>query len=178
MKKGMRIFFWTIVVICALSAGIFLWIRSCYRRPYREVVERSGLSPALVYAVMKAESGFHEDAVSRAGAVGLMQVLPSTAEFICRGNGVEFDAERLREGEYNTQIGCLYLSYLMGRFEEQTAIAAYNAGEGTVTEWLRDGRFSEDGKSLKEIPYPETAAYVKKVMKFRKKYLFFYREST
>lgn len=171
MKKAVYIF----AALSILLIGLLAAALAGYRRPCRETVEHSGLEPALVYAVIKAESGFREDAVSRAGAVGLMQLLPSTAEFICRKSGREFSAERLREGAYNVELGCLYLGYLLERFPaEETALAAYNAGEGTVEEWLRSPRYSPDGAALIEIPYPETAAYVKKVLNFRKKYLFLY----
>lgn len=159
----------------------FLLTASClsfftaFRRPYRETVEESGVSPALAYAVMKAESGFREDALSAAGAVGIMQLMPSTAEFICRLEGIGFDVTRLTDGEYNTLLGCRYLAHLLKRFpNERTAVAAYNAGEGTVTEWLKNPAYSLDGEVLTEIPYPETARYVKKVENFRKIYRFFY----
>ncbi len=179
MKKGMLAVFWAVagaVLIFLVGVG---WIGAGYRRPFRTAVEESGLSPALVYAVMKAESGFREDAVSRAGAVGLMQLLPATAEFICREKGMEFFPERLKEGEYNVRLGCLYLGYLSERFPQtETALAAYNAGEGTVARWLGDERYSADGEALKAIPYPETERYVQKVLRFRKNYLFFYHERT
>lgn len=156
-------------VVCALS--IFL----SFRRPFRQAVEKSGVSPALAYAVMKAESGFDENAESPAGAVGIMQLMPSTAEFVCRLYGIPFEAEKLRDGAYNTALGCRYLIYLSERFPvPETAIAAYNAGEGTVTGWLNDEAYSTDGITLNAIPYPETARYVKKVEKFRKIYQFLY----
>ncbi len=177
MRKGVRNFLIVFGVLCVVALSFFLWVRGSYRRPFREEVEKSGLSPSLVFAVMKAESGFEEEAKSSAGAVGLMQLLPATAEFICRENGLEFSPEKLFEGEYNVKLGCLYLKYLLERFpEEKTALAAYNAGEGKVRGWLKDARYSSDGASLDDIPYPETAGYVKKVMKFRKNYLLFYRE--
>lgn len=149
--------------------------RVSYKRPYREIVEESGLNVNLVYAVMKAESGFDEKATSRAGATGLMQLMPATAEFICEKEGVEFDLARLTEGEYNVRLGCLYLAYLLERFPvEETALCAFNAGEGTVSGWLSNSVYSADGVSLDEIPYAETRAYVKKVAKIRKIYDFFY----
>ncbi len=172
--KGCRV----IVISAAVflfAAFCFLIVRLAYPRPYREEVQASGLSPSLVYAVIKAESGFREDAVSRAGAVGLMQVKPSTAEFICTKRGVAFDASRLCEGGYNVTVGCMYLAYLLERFPQtETALAAYNAGEGTVRRWLQDGEVSSDGNTLDKIPYAETSSYVKKVLKFRKIYHFFY----
>lgn len=163
------------VVLGLLLAG-FLAIRVRYPQPYKACVRASGVDPALVYAVIKAESGFREEAISRAGAVGLMQIKPSTAEFICERENIPFSAERLREGEYNIELGCKYLCYLYERFEDmQTALAAYNAGEGTVAQWLKEETFSPDGKRLTSIPYLETSAYVKKILRYQKVYRLFYR---
>ena len=146
-----------------------------YPRPHLTVVRDCKTEEALAYAVMKAESGFRENAKSSAGAVGLMQLLPSTAEFVCRKYNISFDSENLTQGEFNVRVGCLYLNYLTEKFSEPgTVLAAYNAGEGTVSEWLKQADFSDDGITLKAIPYPETAKYVKKVEKFRKNYLFLY----
>lgn len=165
-----------IVAAVALSLLCFtVVILSSYRRPYREIVINGGIDPSLVYAVMKAESGFREDAVSKAGAIGLMQLLPSTAEFICCKHQLEFFPEKLKEGAYNVKLGCLYLAYLTERFTDiLTVIAAYNAGEGVVSKWLEDDSVSPDGIRLDVIPYPETAQYVKKVEKFWKIYGFLY----
>lgn len=175
-RKSRRAVAAAVILAVVFAVALFFCVRGIgYRRPYREVVEKSETEAVLVYAVMKAESGFCEDAVSKAGAVGLMQLLPSTAEFVCRMNGMEFERARLTEGEYNAKLGCLYLNYLLGKFEvKETAVAAYNAGEGTVAEWLKNNAYSADGQTLKYIPYPETARYVKKVMKIRKIYRFFY----
>ena len=178
MTKKKRLFlglFIGLSAIFVLLAAGFIGVYASYRRPYREVVKESGLDANLVYAVMKAESGFQEDAKSRAGAVGLMQILPSTAQFVCKINGLPFDIEKLIDGEYNVKIGCLYLVYLLERFPvTETALCAYNAGEGTVSQWLADSTYSTDGLTLNEIPYRETRAYVKKIMKFRKIYEFLY----
>ena len=163
------------VAVFLLIAFLLLTLRAAYPRPYAEEVKKSGVSPSLAYAVMKAESGFREDVVSRAGAVGLMQLKPATAEFICTRRGMTFEAERLCEGGYNVTLGCMYLAYLTERFPVlETALCAYNAGEGTVRRWLSDGAYSSDGATLTEIPYAETRNYVKKVLNFRKIYQFFY----
>ncbi len=154
---------------------IFAAVRVRFPRPYAEAVRTSGTEPALVYAVIKAESAFEEGAVSRAGAVGLMQIKPSTADFICRERGIPFEPEQLSEPNYNIRLGCEYLEYLLARFGDlRTALAAYNAGEGRVTQWLRDPACSRDGRRLHSIPFAETRAYTKKVLLFRKIYLFFY----
>ena len=162
-----------LAALSLLILSLFLCCFAAFPRPYRGIVERSGLSPALAYAVMKAESNFEESAVSSAGAVGLMQLLPSTAQFIAERSGIPFLPERLFDGEYNTRLGCAYLAYLLERFEEETALAAYNAGEGTVQGWLSDPRCSEDGRTLFQIPYAETRRYLKKISFFRKIYGFF-----
>ncbi len=153
----------------------FFAVRASFPRPYAEIVKASGLDPDLVYSVMKAESGFDERAVSRAGAVGVMQLLPSTARFICEREKIAYDEEKLREGEYNVKLGTLYLLYLTEKFPvAETALAAYNAGEGVVLGWLSDPTCSDDGKTLLRIPYAESRQYVKKVMNFKKIYEFFY----
>ncbi len=166
--------FFCIAAVCALAAALYFGVRATFPRPYLEEVEGAGVEMSLVYAVMRAESGFDEGAVSERGAVGLMQLLPETAEFVCGREGWEFDKTKLGEGEYNLRIGCAYLRYLLGKFLPETAVAAYNAGEGRVLGWLRDPACSADGEHLAAIPYPETARYVKKVLKFRKIYDFFY----
>ena len=162
-----------LAALSLLILSLFLCCFAAFPRPYRAVVEQSGLSPALVYAVMKAESNFEESAVSSAGAVGILQLRPSTAQFIAERSGIPFLPERLFDGEYNTRLGCAYLAYLLERFEEETALAAYNAGEGTVQGWLSDPRCSEDGRTLFQIPYAETRRYLKKISFFRKIYGFF-----
>ena len=162
-----------LAALSLLTLSLFLCCFAAFPRPYRAVVEQSGLSPALVYAVMKAESNFEESAVSSAGAVGILQLRPSTAQFIAERSGIPFLPERLFDGEYNTRLGCAYLAYLLERFEEETALAAYNAGEGTVQGWLSDPHCSEDGRTLFQIPYAETRRYLKKISFFRKIYGFF-----
>lgn len=169
MRNGAERLFVGIVFFTWLVCGMaFLY---AFPSPCYHLVKSSGVSPSLVYAVIKAESNFRSDAVSHRGAVGLMQLLPSTARFICEREGIAFSASRLAEEEYNLTLGCAYLNYLMQRFHcVETAIAAYNAGEGTVAKWLSDERLSADGVVLSHVPYSETRTYVKKVKKFLKIY--------
>lgn len=154
-------------VVLSFSACVYV---AQFPTPYREIVAESFLPSDLVYSVMKTESGFRPRLVSKRGAVGIMQILPSTAQYVCELTGREFDAERLTEGEYNVRLGICYLEYLNGKFSERTALAAYNAGEGTVSEWLKDKRYSDDGEELTLIPYRETEDYLKKINFFRKFY--------
>ena len=175
MTKRVRLGLIAVVAIIIFGILGYVGFRVSYRRPYRSLVEESEMDANLVYAVMKAESSFNENARSGAGAVGIMQLMPATAEFICELKGVEFDSARLCDGEYNVKLGCLYLCYLFERFSvTETVLCAFNAGEGTVSEWLQNDAYSFDGLSLHTIPYAETRNYVKKVMNFRKIYDFFY----
>ncbi len=161
--------------VALLIIIVYYAIRASYPRPYYEIVKGSGQEPTLIYALIKAESGFDEGAVSEAGAVGLMQLMPATAQFICAREKIEYEPERLKEGAYNILLGCKYMEYLIGRFPcTETALAAYNAGEGVVSRWLLDEECSSDGVTLKAIPYAETRGYLKKIAKFRKIYQFYY----
>ena len=164
----------TLIGITLFLTTLFVVFAASFRRPCRKTVLQYSNAPALAFSVIKAESGFSEHAVSEAGAVGLMQLMPSTAQFVCEQNQIEFDAERLQDGEYNVMLGCIYLNYLSSRFADvKTMLAAYNAGEGVVSTWLKNTQYSDDGVHLKSIPYPETKSYVKKVLNYQKIYAIF-----
>lgn len=153
-----------------------------YQKPdeYVEYVEiysaEFGVSEDLVWSVIKTESGFDSSAVSSKGAVGLMQLMPSTFEWLTDDILREYlGIGMLYDPETNIKYGTYYLSRLYNRFGDwDTAIAAYNGGEGNVSEWLKDKRYSDDGIKLKadKIPdsYSETKNYVKKVNKALEKY--------
>ena len=146
-----------------------------YKETVKKYAEENSFSAAFLFAVIRTESSFNPRAVSKKGAVGLMQILPSTAEFIAGRNGYDYLEEYLYSPEYNVRLGVRYFSYLRARFlEEETYLAAYNAGEGTVAMWLNNANYSADGKTLDRIPYPETRRYVEKVQKAKNKYEKYY----
>lgn len=121
---------------------------------------------ALVASVINTESSFKENVQSQKGAVGLMQLMPSTAEWLAGKVGEEYSDERLYEPEFNIKLGSYYLSYLIKYFgDRELAICAYNAGQGNVSNWLEDKRYSTDGKTLDNIPFEETKNYLIKVYK-------------
>ena len=123
----------------------------------------------LVCAVIYAESGYDPDAVSPVGAVGLMQLLPSTAEEIAWR--LKIDSYDLCDPETSIKFGTYYLSYLYKLLGDwNTVAAAYNAGIGNVIDWLADTEYSTDGITLIKIPFNETAAYVKRVSSGREVY--------
>ncbi len=136
-----------------------------YGFKYEEYVERYSIEYSvpqeIIYAVIKCESNFVPDAVSSKGAIGLMQMMPDTYDWLCTKLGENPDS--LYNPEISIKYGTYYLSYLYDRFGIwENCYAAYNAGETTVSEWLKNDEYSEDGR-LKNIPYNETEKYVKKV---------------
>lgn len=141
-----------------------------------------GVPENMVYAVIKTESGFDSSAVSNKGAVGLMQMMPETFEWLTKDILREhLSAGMLYDPETNIKYGTYYLSRLYNRFGDwDTALAAYNGGEGRVSDWLDDSRYSQDGKKLivNNIPpeYSETENYVVKVNKALSKYNNLYTE--
>lgn len=150
--------------------------RNQYKLEYTDLIEkysdRYGLDPYFVAAIIHTESGFDPEAVSGAGAMGLMQVVPETGEWIAGKLGLEnFTANDLLNPETNIEMGCWYLQFLQERFDTLPVImAAYNAGHNKVKEWLADPQYSDDGTNLTNIPYGETDNYVKKVTKAYEKY--------
>ena len=152
-----------------------------YPLDYSEYIDVSsrefGVPKKIVYAVIKTESDFESNAVSSKGAVGLMQMMPSTFEEITAKLGDNYEKGMMYDPETNIRYGVYYLSYLYRHFDDWDAVfAAYNAGMGTVSEWLEDpAKVNADGK-LVNIPYPETQKYVKKVNGAINKYVDLYGE--
>lgn len=125
------------------------------------------LKPEFVAAVIFSESGFNEKALSSKGAMGLMQLLPSTAsEIASKLQFSDFNEEDLFNPDVNILFGCYYLRYLFNKYQNmEVVLAAYNAGMGVVNKWLSQTEFSDDGEILKAFPYPQTENYIKKVFK-------------
>ena len=137
----------------------------------RQQAREKNLDPALVAAVIYRESKFR-DQTSAAGAKGLMQILPDTAQFIAkRTGGTQFELRDLANPQINISYGCWYLRYLLDRYggNEVAAVAAYNAGHGHVDDW--------GGKDLtqEDIRFVETADYTRDVMDKRGDYADKYR---
>lgn len=134
-----------------------------------------GLRPELVASVINTESHFNKKAKSNKGAIGLMQIKLSTANFIIEYYKLNerIDEDDLLEPNTNIRFGAMYICYLNKKFENiYTALAAYNAGETVVRSWLRNDDYSNDGQTLKHIPFGETRNYVLKI----KNNLKFYRQ--
>lgn len=132
----------------------------------------NGLNEYLVMGLIRAESNFQSDAVSSAGAVGLMQIMPETGQWLSLKMGLDsFDPDMLYDPAFNIQMGCYFLAMLLDNYQNvEAALAAYNAGMGAVTAWLADDAYSSDGNTLEYIPYNETRDYVNKVQQYAEKY--------
>ncbi|KPC54022.1 lytic transglycosylase domain-containing protein [Amantichitinum ursilacus] len=141
-----------------------------YPTPYRSAVEREarqqGLDPAWVYGLIRQESRFVADIRSPVGATGLMQLMPSTAQWVARKNGQKkLDVSTLTDADTNVAMGAFYLRYITDRLSGQAilATAGYNAGPGRAKAWQED-RALDPVIYIETIPFDETRDYVKKVM--------------
>src|SRR5215203_1156804 len=138
----------------------------------RQQAAQKDLDPALIAAVIYEESRFR-DQTSHAGARGLMQITPDTADFIARhSGGYRFKQSDLATPQINIAYGSYYLRYLIDRYSgsETLAVAAYNAGLGNVDRWVAKAGGASEFKSAEHIPFPETRAYVGNVMDRRGEY--------
>jgi soluble lytic murein transglycosylase len=138
----------------------------------REQAAAKHLDPALIAAVIYAETKF-EPRTSSAGAKGLMQIEPETAEFLAKlSGGYRFTRSDLATPSVNVAYGSYYLRYLLDHYEgnEMLAVAAYNAGLANVDRWV--AKAHEEGRQLSvgAIPFPETRAYVQRVLAAQRAY--------
>src|SRR6201989_108872 len=125
----------------------------------RQQARDKDLDPALIAAVIYAESRFRDGQTSQAGAQGLMQITPATAQMIARkSGGVSFTVEDLGTPQVNIAYGSWYLRYLMRRYagNETFALAAYNGGEGNVDRWIDKARSRNEDLTIAAIPFSET----------------------
>lgn len=147
-----------------------LWLEST-SHPIRQTVADNAIEPALALAISRQESEFNPEARSPANALGLMQLLPSTAQQVARKWGVPYSQGELFNPQYNMRLGSYYLSGLVDKFGSTypLAIASYNAGPGNVNRWVgRYGPLPQDLFSrlnwLESIPFLETRNYVQRVL--------------
>lgn len=165
-------------VFCA-AYGFLCWYKSSviplkYGDSIARYSAEYNVPPSVVYAVIKCESGFNPDAVSSAGAKGLMQLMPETFSWLCLNSGSEYTPEMILDPDANINMGVYYLSWLKSRFGSWELVwAAYNAGHNRVKKWTEDPTLFANGKLVK-IPIEETAEYVERVSRCRALYLKFY----
>jgi soluble lytic murein transglycosylase len=138
----------------------------------RKQAAEKRLDPALIAAVIYAESKF-DARPSSAGAQGLMQIMPQTADFLARRSGATtFRPSDLATPAVNIAYGSYYLRYLLDRYHGDTvlALAAYNGGETNVDRWISEARAQGRQLRISQIPFPETRAYVLRVLQAQRDY--------
>lgn len=187
-RSGCLPFLLVLLVLCV--AGYFFWHtdyaqkRFVYTWPYAAEIHKYSaqyrVDPFLAVAVIKNESGFKPDAESKTGALGLMQIMPETGAWIAKSTDFpNFKAKMLILPELNIKFGCWYLKELEEEFSsnEILMLAAYNAGRGTVKNWMKEYSWGFDFGDISAIPFDDTRNYVRKVLNDRDSYEHLYKNS-
>ncbi len=180
--KNKKIF---IIIIAILIIVVFLGIfknkilKIIYPKTYKEIVsvysEKYNVEENLVFALIKAESNFNSEAVSHRDAIGVMQIMEETAKDVANKNSIKIENENIKQEllkiDNNINIGTKYLSTLLEKYKnKEIAVAAYNAGIGTVDGWIQKEIIKSDGSDIENIPYKETNNYVRKILRNYKLY--------
>ena len=175
--KNKKIFITLLIIVLIIVFLIFARnpiLKIIYPRTYEEAVliysEKYNVDKNLILAVIKAESNFNENAISNRNAIGLMQLMEETAKDVANKNNIEIDNENIKKElcdvYKNIEIGTAYIASLLKRYQNtEVALAAYNAGIGTVDNWIEKGIINKDGSNIENIPYKETNYYVRKILR-------------
>jgi Soluble lytic murein transglycosylase and related regulatory proteins (some contain LysM/invasin domains) len=180
---------WLLALLLLLLAVLYAeqsgWVQQrMYPISYRDDIRASALShgvePHLVAAIIRIESNYKTGRVSSKGALGIMQIMPDTAAWIvkqARLEGVTLDKIRHR-ADVGIELGTWYLASLLRQFDGNmaAAVAAYNAGPGNVSAWLKEGVWDGTFDSSDDIPFGETRRYVQRVNYYYNKYKSIYPE--
>ncbi|AFM42179.1 soluble lytic murein transglycosylase-like protein [Desulfosporosinus acidiphilus SJ4] len=171
-----------VILIGFVLLNIPTFEKIIYPYPHQKIVEKYaaqyGVDPLLVVAIIREESKFFPQSQSHKGAVGLMQLMPSTAQAIAESLGDKsYSNEDLINPETNIQFGTWYLGSLEKVFSNNLilVIAAYNGGRGHVQEWIKSGQINPNNVRQEDIPFTETRDYVGRVLKSYQKYIKLYR---
>jgi soluble lytic murein transglycosylase-like protein len=155
-------------------------LRIVFPFPHREVIVREararGLDPFFVAGLIRQESMFHASIASSAGAIGLMQLMPGTAQEVARSLGIRYDRTRLEDPEYNVRLGTQYLGQMLRRYDgrAEDALSAYNAGPGRINQWRQRPEYRDRDVFMEHIPFRETRHYVKVVQQYTRIYTALY----
>jgi len=177
MKIFKRLFllvFVSVFIFLGVMAFMDVYKKRIVPMEYSDLVHKYSklynIPQSHVFAIIKCESDFDSKAQSSAGAIGLMQLMPDTYIWLCNLCDMEPEDHKIDDPETNIKLGCFYLAWLYERFTDWDLVfAAYNAGHNRVKDWMNDPKIYIDGK-LENIPYKETAKYVKKVNSYISQY--------
>lgn len=165
------------LTLAVLYVGVNFYLSYNYPIKYEKVADQVcaevGVDKSLVLAIIKTESGFDPNAVSKKNALGLMQVIPETIEYTSQKYRIEVGINDIFTPEKNMEISAYYLKNLIERFgSTDRAILAYNAGPSVVKRWIDEGLEDVNDDTYSWVPYDETRNYIKRVKKARKGYEF------
>lgn len=162
----------TFSIFALILSGYQLFMVYSHPIMYKEeIIEQAksfDLPAKLIASMINVESSFNQNAKSNKNAIGLMQVKLSTAKYLIDYYNLNeaISETDLFTPNINIKFGCMYLRYLLNKFQNlNTALASYNAGETRVRVWLNDKNYSLDNKTLYNIPYKETKNYVAEINK-------------
>jgi len=162
-----------VLFIYAAMLNIPNLLKLLYPLEHKDIIIKYGqlykIDPPLLAALIRTESNFNAQAESSKGAKGLMQITPSTGEWIASTTGMkDFNEEMLFDPEINIRLGSWYIGYLKDYYNSsfELVFAAYNGGSGNVDKWLKDKNYSLNGRTLDTIPFSETENFVKKLKKY------------
>lgn len=191
-KTHGRLYSWLLLLGVLLVIGFGGWkiwssdtvqMRFVYMWDYQQDIvtysKKNNVDPFLVAAIIKNESNFKHDAVSKVGAVGLMQIMPETGRWIAEQMGLEnYQDSDLYQTRKNIRMGCWYVGELEHEFQHNLVLlmVAYNAGRGQTHEWMQENGWDYNFNDIKSIPYSDTREYVAKVMQDRDKYYLLYKD--
>ena len=163
MRKGIGIALICLIVLIVFIVIFTILFPRKYRDEINELADKYNLDRYLVASVINIESSYDVNALSKAGAMGLMQLLPSTASEMASRLKIDFEKNDLYDVRTNIELGCYYLSYLMDMFDENVVnvLSAYNWGLQNVKDWIAKGNVGKDGE-ITNIPIAETQNYIKK----------------
>lgn len=169
-RKSVKAVVIAIVILIAIIILRSIIIKMNYPQKYSKYVEKYakeyGIEKELIYAMIKAESNFDAGAVSNKEALGLMQMLESTAQEVAEELEIEITKEEILNPEINIALGTKYLSNLIEKYgNTKLAVAAYNAGIGNVDSWIENGKIQKNGEDIENIPFKETNNYVRKILR-------------
>ena len=157
-----------LLVICIITAMIcatFVGATKPYLSAKSDIIRLADVydvSIVDICSICAVESGFNNNAVSKKGAVGIMQLMPSTAAYIAQKNDIIYSYDKLTDREYNLTLGCLYYKYISDEFSGDWIFVAYNAGESKAKEWR------DKNTPLDALPYKETKEYLLKIKKWQR----------
>ena len=147
-----------------------------YQDEITEYSQKYNIDPLLTASIVKVESDYDNDAESQQGAHGLMQILDQTARHSAEVVGIDYYPEKLKDIDYNLNLGVGYYDYLYKYYNNRKlALAAYNGGVGNVDKWIDEEILDKDNPDISKIPFEETRQYVTKVESNYDVYKTFYK---